>query len=159
MVMAYPVNYKNITPQIAFYGEIVEAHRQAEAYLLGFKWCVKVKDSFLYYSLGKVFSIFLFEIDNLQSANDNSLWVIVGDIPSMYLDVYGPKSTREVLEDYIRLAEDWIAAMQTKKSVEGCFPFNAEPTVELTQLLQSKVSFMKNTLLEHIDDVQLDLSK
>lgn len=157
--MAYPVNYKNISPQIAFYGEIVEAHRQAEAYLLGFKWCVKVKDSFLYYSLDKVFSIFLFEIDNLQSANDNFLWVIVGDIPSMYLDVYGPKSTREVLEDYIRLAENWIATIQAGDPVENCFPFNAEPTIELAQLLQSKVSFMKNTLLAHIDDVQLHLNK
>jgi hypothetical protein len=159
MAMAYPVNFKNITSQIDFYREIVDAHRKAENYLLGFKWCAGIKDSFLYYSLGKVFSIFLFEIDNSQSANDNFLWVIVGDIPSMYLDVYGPKSTREVLEDYIRLAEDWITTIQAEKSVDGCFPFNAEPTIELAQLLQIKVSFMKNTLLAHIDDVQLHLNR
>jgi hypothetical protein len=157
--MTYPVNYYNISPKIDFYREIVDAHREAEAYLLGFKWCAGIKDSFLYYSLGKVFSIFLFEIDNSQSNGDNFLWVIVGDIPSMYLDVYGPKSTKEVLEDYIRLAEDWIAAIQAQRSVEGCFPFNAEPIIELAQRLQNKVSFMKNTLLLHIDDVQLHLSK
>jgi hypothetical protein len=81
--------------------------------------------------------------------------VIVGDIPSMYLDVYGPDSTVEVLEDYIRLAEDWIAHIKAKISVDECYPFNAEPTIELAELLETKVSFMKNTLLNEMENISL----
>ncbi|SEO66178.1 hypothetical protein SAMN05428947_103311 [Mucilaginibacter sp. OK283] len=154
-MIKYPVNYKDIQPDIDFYSELPGVYRKAEKYLLDFKWCAAINDSFLYYNLGEVFCIFLFEIDNTQSQEDNFLWVIVGDIPSMYLDVYGPDSTVEVLEDYIHLAEDWIAHVKSKQSVDECYPFNAEPTIELAELLEKKVSFMKNTLLNEMEDISL----
>jgi hypothetical protein len=158
-MIKYPVNFKDINPDIDFYSELPSVYRKAEKYLLSFKWCAEIRDCFLYYNLGNVFCIFLFEIENTKSSKDNFLWIIVGDIPSMYLDVYGPRSTVEVLEDYVRLAEDWIAHIKSKKSVSECYPFNAEPTIELAELLEKKVAFMKGTLLNEMEDISIQSFK
>ncbi|WP_184545844.1 hypothetical protein [Mucilaginibacter sp. FT3.2] len=156
--MSYPINFKNIHPEVDFYSELDAAHRKAEDYLLGFKWCAEIKDCFLYYNLGEIFSIFLFEIENTQSAGDRFLWIIVGDIPSMYLDIYGTKSTVEVVEDYIKLAADWIVNVRARKSVEDCYPFDAEPKIELANLLAKRIAFMKDALLNNMDEVALHIN-
>lgn len=96
---------------------------------------------------------FLFEIENSESVNDNYLWVIVGDIPPMYLDIHGPKTTKEVLEDYVELAEDWIEHVKLGKSTKDCYPFKAKPTLEMAKLLEKRTSFIKGTLINNIEDI------
>jgi hypothetical protein len=130
-------------------------HAQAGKYLLSFKWCKKIIESNLYLNLGSTLCIFLFEIENIASSEDNFLWIIVGDIPSMYLDIHGPKSTVQVLENYIGLSQDWIDDIKAGKSIDNCYPFNAAPTIEMANLLQKRTLFMKNTLIKNIDDIPL----
>jgi hypothetical protein len=73
----------------------------------------------------------------------------------MYLDIHGPKTTKQVLEDYIRLAEDWINQVKSGKSIKNCYPFNVEPIVEMASLLEKRTLFIKNTLIYNIEDVSL----
>ena len=153
--MQYPVNYNDITPNIEFYDEIIILHKEAEQYLLNFKWCKKVKGSNLYLNLGRILCIFLFEIENTASHEDNFLWIIAGDIPLMYLDIHESKSTVQVLEGYIDLAQDWINNVKDGKSVEDCYPFNANPTIEMAKLLEKRILFMKSTLITNIDNIHL----
>ena len=77
----------------------------------------------------------------------------------MYLDSYGPRTTREVVEDYIGVSEDWINHIKAEKGVDGCYPFNVEPTIEMAELLEKKVLFMKNELLTNMVDMPLQLYK
>jgi len=156
--MNYPIRFQDIDASIDFFSELNDIHRKAVGYLLSFRWCAKIRDSFIYTNLGDVFCIFLFEIDNTASADDSFLWVIVGDIPSMYLDIHGPKSTNAVVRRYIDLAEDWIATVKNGLPVDNCFPFNAEPDLELAELLEKKILFMKATLIENIPDVPLHIT-
>ncbi|MCO5936451.1 hypothetical protein NAF17_12965 [Mucilaginibacter sp. RB4R14] len=153
--MHYPVNHEQFTTDVEYYSEVIDLHKRAENYLLGFKWCKKINSSSLYTNLGSKLCIFLFEIDNLASREDNMLWIITGDIPSMYLDIYGPKSTREVLRTYVELAEAWIEHIKSGKSVDECYPFNAEPTNQVANLLKNKITFVKNVVIENIEDVYL----
>ena len=153
--MKYPINYNKITVKIEFYNELIKVHKEAEEYLMSFAWCNKIITSDLYLNLGSTLCIFLFEIENNASKDDNYLWVIAGDIPFMYLDIHGPKSTKQVLEDYVQLAEDWINQVKTGKSIEHCYPFNAEPTIEMATLLEKRTSFMKNILIGDIDNLPI----
>jgi hypothetical protein len=155
--MRYPIKYNQITTKTEFYHELTKVYEEAKAYLMSFAWCRKIIQSDIYLNLGSTLCIFLFEIDNGASKDDNYLWVIVGDIPSMYLDIHGPKTTKQVLEDYIRLAEDWIEQVKMGKSIKNCYPFKAEPTLEMATLLEKRTSFMKNTLIENIEDIPLSL--
>ena len=157
--MNYPVNYKDITTDIDFYQELDVIHSEAENYLLGFKWCQEIKSSFLYTNLGEVLCIFLFEIINTQSIEDNFLWVMIGDFPPMYLDVYGAKTTKQVIEDYINLAQDWIDQVKKENPVTDCYPFNTKPTLELAELLEKRAQFMKNELLNNMTDIPYQLNR
>ena len=155
--MKYQIAFKSITTKTEFYSEIIEMNKKASDYLLSFDWCRKIKTSSIYLNLGPTLCIFIFEIENSASIDDNFLWVIVGDIPSMYLDTHGPKSTVEVLEDYINLADDWIAHVKEGKSVKDCYPFRAEPTIEMTDMLEKRSHFIKNTLIHNIENIPLKL--
>jgi hypothetical protein len=153
--MKYPINYTNISINTEYYSEVDALCKEAETYLLDFKWCRTIKNSFLYTNIGYVLCIFLFEIDNTQSKDDNFLWVIVGDLPAMYLDVYGAKTTKEALEGYVELAEDWINNIKTGQSVNDCYPFKAEPTLEMAELLERRTLFIRNQLLNNVDDISV----
>ena len=56
---------------------------------------------------------------------------------------------------YIQLAEDWINHVKSNKSVDECYPFNAKPTLEMAELLERRTSFMKNTLIENMEDIAI----
>jgi len=157
--MTYPIDYKQITIKTEFYSELLKVHQEAVTYLMGFAWCNKVINSYVYLNLGSALCVFLFKIENNASIDDNYLWVIVGDIPPMYLDIYGPKTTKEVLEDYIHLAQDWINHVKEGKSIKSCYPFKAEPTMEMAALLEKRTSFMKNTLISNIKDIKLVINE
>jgi hypothetical protein len=79
---------------------------------------------------------------------DNFLWIMVGDIPSMYLDVYGSKTTIEVLRRYNALAKDWIYSVERGLSVDECYPFDAEPTMEMADLLKRRVTIIENSIFQ-----------
>jgi len=155
--MKYPVEFKNITAKTEFYTELLKAHEEAVSYLKGFPWCKSIIDSHLYLNLGSTLCIFLFEIDNTASRDDNYLWVIVGDLPPMYLDTHGPRTTKHVLEDYVKLAEDWITHVKQGKSVQNCYPFKAKPTLEMATLLERRASFIKDTLIDNTEDVKISV--
>jgi len=155
--MKYPINYNDINADTEYFTELISLYKQAESYLKGFKWCKEIKSAKVYTNLGRIFCIFLFEIENIESNEDNFLWVVAGDIPTMYLDVFGSKTTKEVVTMYVVLAEDWINGIKTGEGVDECYPFNAEPTLELAELLEKKTSFMKTTLIDNIDDIKLTL--
>jgi hypothetical protein len=153
--MKYPIRYKAITANTEFYTEVVQAYEEATEYLAGFTWCKKIINSDIYLNLGSTLCIFLFRIENIASRENDHLWIIVGDIPPMYLDVFGPKTTKQVLEDYIRLAEDWIEHVKLGNSVDNCYPFIAKPTLEMATMLEKRTSFMKNTLINEVDDIPI----
>lgn len=157
--MKYPIAYNLVTVKTEFYHELAKVYEEAKVYLLGFAWCHKIIESSIYLNLGSTLCIFVFEIENSASNDDNYLWVIAGDIPPMYLDTHGAKTTTQVVEDYIRLAEDWINHVKLGKSIKNCYPFKAKPTIEMAALLEKRTSFMKNTLMDNMVDIALQVSK
>ncbi len=155
MASNYPVSLENTSLNIEYADEVTKLCDEAKQYLNGFKWCKIIRRSFLYYNLGKILCIFLFEIENTQSKEDDRIWVIVGDLPKMYLDTFGPRSVKEVLEDYSDLANEWAENVLQKKSLSNCFPFNEAPSAKLAKMLKSRVGFIRTNLLTNIQDVDL----
>jgi hypothetical protein len=153
--MNYPINYSQLSDKAEFYKEVIEAHEEAESFLNEFAWWRTIFQSEIYINLGATLCVFLFQIDNVASKEDSNLWVIVGDIPPMYLDTHGPQTTKQVVSDYVRLADEWITNVKARQSTKQCFPFKAEPTIEMATLLESRTSFMKEILIDNIDDISV----
>lgn len=138
--MKYPINTKNLTEDVEFYSEVLKMNKEAADYIQSFGWCKNVKDSNLYLNLGSILCIFLFEIDNSASNEDNFLWLMVGDIPPMYLDVFGSKTIKEVLTTYADLATDWITNVESG---------------EMAEMLKRRVNQIKNSIRPNIEDIEL----
>ena len=156
--MKYPINIKNLNNNIEFYLEVVDLVEESKKYLKSFSWCHEIKKGYLYTNIGRVFCIFLYEIINTSSPEDNFNWVVVGDIPPMYLDIFGAESTVQVISNYVELAQDWINQIRAGNSVDECYPFDVEPTIEFADLLEKKISFMKSTLIFNINDIPFNVN-
>ncbi|TCC96774.1 hypothetical protein EZ449_22140 [Pedobacter frigidisoli] len=153
--MKYPINTSLINKKLEFYEEVVTQKTKAESYLQSFDWCGAIIDSELYSNLGKILCIFLFEIINNQRKEDNYVWVVVGDVPSMYLDIYGPKSTHEVLENYVSLSRDWIYGVENNLNMTDFYPFKEPKSLELARMLRSRTDRIENSVIPNIEDVSL----
>jgi hypothetical protein len=153
--MKYPKRVKDLTHSLDFYPEVIKMHQKACLYINDFAWCREVKDSTLYLNLGSTLCVFLLEIDNAASNEDNFLWIMVGDIPSMYLDVYGAKTTIEVLSRYNALAKDWIFNVEHRLSVNDCYPFDTESTMEMAYMLKKRVDVIEKTIIPNIEEIKL----
>jgi len=153
--MKYPIKTTQLKKSLEFYSEVIELKKEAEKYITGFTWCLSVVESSLYLNLGEKLCVFLYQIDTSSSNGDTFFWIIVGDLPSMYLDVYGPKTTVEVLEDYAFLAKDWISKVEAGLSVKDCYPFNAAPTIEMADLLKRRVAIIEESIIPNIDAIAL----
>jgi len=151
--MKYPINYKYISPKTEYYPEVMQIYEKASLYLKSFDWCKKIEGAFLYVNLGSKLCLFLFEINNSASTEDCCLWVIVGDLPSMYLGVQSGDTTREILTSYADLAEDWVQHIKSQEPLDDCYPFDAEATEEIADLLNRRVNILKNSVIDNIDDI------
>ena len=154
----YPISFTNIDNSLEFYDEVLKVKSEAYEYINSFKWCEKIVDSQLYFNLGSAFCVFIIDIVNNQSKDkaDNKLWVIVGDLPSMYLDSHNVKSLKDSLEVYVELAEEWVENVIAKKSVKECFPFHKKPSMKLAKFLNNRIGFISTEILENLDDIVLD---
>jgi hypothetical protein len=80
---------------------ILALYDEAKKYLESFDWCISAKkcwydkDRGIYEKVG----VFLFEIEPLNDTVDDFIWVIVGDLPSVYLDK-SVTTGQEALETY-----------------------------------------------------------
>ncbi|MEO6133932.1 MAG: hypothetical protein ABIP35_02190 [Ginsengibacter sp.] len=127
---------------------ILSLYYEAKNYIEDFDWCVSTKkcwydkDFGIYEKIG----IFLFEIEPLNENVDDFIWVVVGDLPSVYLDK-SIKTGQEALEQYCELMQEWADSVKSGNSLEECYPVPVDPTIENAELLNSRIAFVKRELL------------
>lgn len=54
---------------------------EAHSFLTAFRWCRSVRESFLAFGVAGVIGVFLFRIEPATAGVDDTLWVVVGDVP------------------------------------------------------------------------------
>lgn len=156
--MEYPVSLAKIDESVEFYAEIKELQSRAKNYLLEYEWCKEVYNGWLFTNIGYVLGVFLFEIENTASPEDKLLWVVTGDFPAVYLDTINCVTTKEAVENYIRLAVDWLDAVENNRSTEECFPFEIPEGKEYIELFKSKVSQLNTLILPNIIELNYKLA-
>lgn len=127
---------------------ILAMYKEAKEYLNSFDWCISTKqcwydkDHFIPGAIG----VFLFEIEPINSKVDDFIWIIVGDLPSVYLDK-SVTTGKEALENYCELMQEWADNVISGRSLDECYPVPVEPTTENADLLISRISFLRRELL------------
>ncbi|NEU06984.1 hypothetical protein GZH53_01555 [Flavihumibacter sp. R14] len=127
---------------------ILKLHDQAKKYLRSFDWCVEIKKSWYDHEYGifEKVGVFLFEIQPIDEGVDDFIWVIVGDLPSVYLDK-SITTARRALETYCELMEDWVENVVEGRSVLESYPVPVDPNIENAELLSSRIRFIRRELL------------
>lgn len=118
---------------------------EARNYLAKFKWCKEIRSFYIGGGVGGIYAVFLFEIENSASPDDDWLWVVVGDIPPAYLVANGgPRNPQEALLAYINLMGEWVAAVKKGEPVGHLIPVNVPPTPKYAEMLESRIAFLRD---------------
>jgi hypothetical protein len=157
--MIYPIKIDEIDSSLEFYDEVVPLISYAENYLNGFKWCKEIRNGWLFTNIGGAICIFLFEIENLQSEidEDNYWWIIVGDLPPMYLDIVNVPTTKDVILDYIYLTNEWITNVEKGLSLKDCYPVDSDKSSEALNKLKIRLKFMDEQLVPNMEELSWKL--
>ena len=156
--MNYPVNINSINSSTEFYAEVSPLVEEAKKYLNEYPWCKGIYNGWLFTNIGYAVCIFLFEIENTQSSEDNLTWVIVGDFPPMYLDTYNVLTTKEVVEAYIELVTEWIGNAESGDSLEECYPLDATTDIDSINLLKKKIKLLEQKIASNIDEINFKVA-
>lgn len=133
------LQYKN-----SEYGKLVE---EARFYLSSYKWCREIKRQWLALNCENLLTVFLFEIiPNSQNADDY-VWVVVGDLPSAYIDIESARDKKQVVKTYTEIMGDWVHVVKKSGNIEDCYPLNVPPTKEYAEMLSIRIKLIRENIL------------
>lgn len=134
--------------------DLREHAENAKAFLSGFRWCRAVRSGHLAYGIGGVLGVFLFQVEPAEPGVDDTLWVIVGDLPSAYLVCDQAPNWRTALEGYVFEMRRWVKAVRAGESLDDIIPVGAEPTPEHADMLAGRFDFIERHIVG--DEVPMD---
>lgn len=131
--------------------EVSDSLIEAENYLMGFDWCLKIIDGWIAASFGYILNVFCFKIwpDN-KSCYDEFVWVIAGDIPPAYIDIISAPTPFDALNSYINIMQEWVDNVNDGNSVEDCFPVNVPPERKYAEMLAVRLKLLKEDYLPQV---------
>lgn len=129
-----------------------QSFKEATSYLESQTWCQHIEQSYFGLGVGGIVAVFLFRITPKTEAVDNYVWVVVGDIPPLYITTEQCPNPATALDGYIGAMEEWAEAASNGKSVEGLPPVVAKPTVENGIRLKKSLAFLDQEILAHYKD-------
>jgi len=127
---------------------ILNLYDEAKRYIESFDWCSKTIDCWYDkdYSLYDKLAVFLFHIQPINVDVDDYIWIIVGDLPSVYLDK-SIKNGKEALQVYCDLMSEWSDNVKNSRSITDSYPVDANPTIKNADLLDIRISLIKSEIL------------
>ena len=120
---------------------------EARSFISGFPWCREVVAVYLGLGVGGVVGVALVNIAPARREVDECLWVVVGDLPPLYLTEEAGHDPASALATYISLMREWVAAVREGTSLDEVVPVDAAPTREHADMLESRLSFLEQEVL------------
>ncbi len=125
---------------------------EASQFILSFRWCGAIQESYLGIGIGGVLAVFLFRILPIEAGVDEWLWAIVGDLPPAYLVTDNAPNAACALEGYVEEMARWAQAAKRGKAVADLIPVNVPPTPENAIELRSRLDFIEKEILPQYSD-------
>ena len=134
-------------------GSIQSMLKEAELFVLSHSWCHEIIERFYDRGVSGVVGIFFFRIKASEgSGADEELWVIVGDVPSAYIDTIECPNGACALDAYIQAMGEWVTHVKKGDSIDDLIPVNVEPSLEYADMLQSRLELLNTHFLSNYKD-------
>jgi hypothetical protein len=98
--------------------------------------------------IGGIFGVFLAEGEPAAPDVDRAVWVVVGDLPPLYLVTDDIGTPEEALQAYIDHRRAWVDAVRSDHPVAGLAPVNVEPTHEWAERLAVRLDGLERILAD-----------
>jgi hypothetical protein len=121
---------------------------KATDFLTAFRWCAAVRESFLAFDSGYILGVLLFRIEPRLLGVDDTLWVVVGDVPSAFLVCDDAPDWHCALQCYLREMRRWVEAVRSGSGLDGVFPVNVSPTLEHAEMLSTRLAFIQDHFID-----------
>ena len=141
------INFDNLE-EIEEFRKIIELSEQGKLYLENFSWCKRIVKCWYDFGIYDKLGVFLYNIEPSNKDVDDFIWVIIGDLPTVYLDK-SVKTGNEALKIYCDLMLEWIENVNNNSSLDDCYPVNIEPNIENAELLLKRIDFIKREYLSN----------
>jgi hypothetical protein len=125
-----------------------EMGEEAREFITAHEWCPPIRSFYLAYGVGGVVALFLVDFSEaIADSPDDSLWVVVGDLPSAYFVSESADTPRAALECYCYIMDDWIAAVMNDTDLDEVYPLEVEPNEQNVRELQSRLEFLRTEII------------
>jgi hypothetical protein len=152
-----PVDFTQLVSEFEIVGGDEEETRQLRAllsdarYFVGeFPWCESVREAFLGFGIDGLVGVVLVRIQPGSDGIDEWLWIVVGDLPPLYLVTDLSPTPAAALRTYIGLCQEWVDAVNAGRSVEDFVPIDAPPDAEHADMLERRLRFLATEVLPEV---------
>jgi hypothetical protein len=129
---------------------LCEMADEADRYIRSLPWCVEIHEKYFGDGVGGIVALFLFRITIRKVEAPEWVWVIVGDLPSCYLEFEGFPTPHSALLRYIEGIEEWLEASQEERNSGDLIPIEVPPDPELIGMLKDRAEMLRASILPHI---------
>ena len=120
----------------------------ARSYLEGQGWWRSIDRLDLGFGIGGVVAVFWAETTPVSEEVDASVWVVVGDIPPLYLVTDRAPGPLDALDVYIELMQEWVDAVKASRPVDHLPPVDAPPTSANAEALDRRLGLLREIVAE-----------
>jgi hypothetical protein len=125
---------------------------EAVRYVRSFQWCTDLHEQFFGDGYGGIVALFLFRVTIRKVKNPEWIWVIVGDIPSAYMEFEPFHSPRAALLRYIEGVEEWLTANDEERQSGDLIPIDVPPGAESIEMLRGRMETLRSSILPNLRD-------
>ena len=124
-----------------------EMAKQARRYLESQNWCERVTELRFGDGVGGIAAVFFARLIPAQPGADAEVWVVVGDIPPLYLVLDDLPDPTAALQAYVDWRRDWVAAVRCGGSLEELPPVDAPPTRANADDLARRLDYIEREII------------
>ncbi len=117
-----------------------------------YNWCGAVYESYVGIYYEGIVGVFLFKIQPLRDGVDEWVWVVVGDLPPLYITCEDCPNAACALDGYIGAMQEWVEAAEKGAPVEKLAPVNVPANPENANKLKSRLLMLDEKILSFYQD-------
>jgi len=120
---------------------------EARAYLESQEWCQGINASYWGLGVGGIVAVFLFQVDHDERCSDDYLWVVVGDLPSLYIVTDDAPDPLVALECYICEMNRWAEVAGKNHSGRCLAPVGVPANEKNITALKKRMDFLVQKII------------
>jgi len=128
--------------------------QDARVFVQSHAWAPPIDDLLLAFGIGGVIGLYLVRFEHGvvsgEGEGDREIWVVVGDLPSIYFEVEGSETPAAALETYCRIAQAWADAVLAGGDLSEEFPIPVAPTEAHARMLSSRLQTIREIFLPRL---------